>query len=365
MVPWVTWVTARPEPALPSRPASPRSSCLWSPSACSRSPCSSPTRFFHLLAEVFFTIIAVSVFLMAWMLREFLDDDLPVFLGIVLFAVAVLHVVHVADYPGVGIITNSPDPPTQVWVGLTLLQSASFLAAPLVLGRRIRMLPVLAAYLVVDGLILASVYWWKIFPVTLTAQRADALQDGQRVRGLRHARRRRAVVLAAGEAGCSDGAVAFLISALVSGIVAELWFTAYRTPHTWPNALGYAFLVLSALLIYRAVVEESLARPHALAVAGLRLERRGGARRAAGGGGRAQGARPAAGHDADVLPGEELRGERGRRVHRRARDVRRRRRHPPCRRGERPGGDRHLARRCRRSRRPRASPWPTTRIWRR
>jgi serine phosphatase RsbU (regulator of sigma subunit) len=226
--------------------------------------------FFHLLAEVFFTIIAVSVFLMAWMLREFLDDDLPVFLGIVLFAVAVLHVVHVADYPGVGIITDSPDPPTQVWVGLTLLQSASFLAAPLVLGRRIRMLPVLAAYLVVDGLILASVYWWKIFPVTITPS------------GLTPFKMISEYVACAMLAGAAlwfwlqrsrlqHGVVAFLVSALVSGIVAELWFTTYRTPHTWPDTMGYVFLVLSALLIYRSVVEESMARPHALAVADLRL----------------------------------------------------------------------------------------------
>jgi serine phosphatase RsbU (regulator of sigma subunit) len=225
--------------------------------------------FFHLLAEVFFSIVAVSVFLMAWMLREFLDDDLPVFLGIVLLTASILHVVHTADYPGVGIITASPDPPTQLWVALTLLEAASFLAAPFVMGRRIRILPVLAAYLLVDGLVLASVYWWKIFPVTLTTQgltpfkiageyAACAMFAGSAVLFWRRRSR------------LQPGAAPFLISAIVSSIVAELWFTAYRTPHTWPNALGHAFLVLSALLLYRAVVEESLARPHALAVSGLR-----------------------------------------------------------------------------------------------
>ena len=224
--------------------------------------------FFHLLAEVFFSMVAVSVFLMAWMLREFLDDDLPVFLGIVLFAAAILHVVHAADYPGVGIISNSPDPPTQVWVGLTLLQSASFLAAPFMLGRRIRMPPVLAAYLLVDGLILASIYWWKIFPVTIT---------GRGLTPFKMISEYLACAMLAGAAllfwlrrgRLQRGAVSFLLSAIVAAIVAELWFTAYTTPHTWPNALGHVCLVLSALLIYRAVVEESLARPHALAVAGL------------------------------------------------------------------------------------------------
>lgn len=225
--------------------------------------------FFHLLAEIFFAIIAVSVFLMAWMLREFLDDDLPVFLGIVLFAAAILHVVHAADFSGVGVISSSPDPATQVWVALTLIEAASFLAAPLVIGRRIPMLPVLGAYLVVDGLVLVTVYWWKIFPVALTAQGltpfkivceyvACAMFAGA------------ALLFWRSRSQLQRGALPFLISALVSSVVAELWFTAYRTQHTWPNALGHAFLVLSALLIYRAVVEESLARPHALAVSDLR-----------------------------------------------------------------------------------------------
>ena len=225
--------------------------------------------FFHLLAEIFFSIIAVSVFLMAWMLREFLEDDLPVFLGIVLFAVAILHVVHAADFSGMGIISSSVDPATQVWVALTLLQAASFVAAPFVMGRRIRMLPVLAAYLVVDGLALAAVYWWQIFPVALTAQGLTSFKIGCEyvacamfaVAALLFWRRRSRL---------QSGAVPFLISALASSIAAELWFTVYRTQHTWPNALGHAFMVLSALLIYRAVVEESLARPHALAVSGLR-----------------------------------------------------------------------------------------------
>ena len=225
--------------------------------------------FFHLLAEIFFSIIAVSVFLMAWMLREFLDDDLPVFLGIVLLSVAILHLVHAADFSGVGIISSSPDPATQVWVALTLLQAASFLAAPFVMGRRIRMLPVLIAYLVVDGLVLAGAYWWKVLPVAITAQGLTPFKIvGEYVACAMFAVA--ALLFWRRRSRLQRGAVPFLISALVSSIVAELWFTAYRVPHTWPNALGHAFMVLSALLIYRAVVEESLARPHALAVSGLR-----------------------------------------------------------------------------------------------
>jgi len=61
-----------------------------------------------------------------------------------------------------------------------------------------------------------------------------------------------------------------LWAALVASIVAELWFTLYHSVATWPNLIGHLFLVASALLIFRAVVDDGLARPHALAVKNLR-----------------------------------------------------------------------------------------------
>ena len=61
-----------------------------------------------------------------------------------------------------------------------------------------------------------------------------------------------------------------LRAALVVTIAAELWFTLYQSAHTWPNLVGHFLLVLSALLIFRAVVDDGLARPHAIAVSNLR-----------------------------------------------------------------------------------------------
>jgi serine phosphatase RsbU (regulator of sigma subunit) len=61
-----------------------------------------------------------------------------------------------------------------------------------------------------------------------------------------------------------------LRAALVVSILAELWFTLYHSAATWPNMVGHLFLVASALLIFRAVVDDGLARPHALAVRNLR-----------------------------------------------------------------------------------------------
>ena len=61
-----------------------------------------------------------------------------------------------------------------------------------------------------------------------------------------------------------------LRAALVVSVVAELGFTLFYVEATWPNLVGHLFLVVSALLIFRAIVDDGLARPHALAVTSLR-----------------------------------------------------------------------------------------------
>ncbi|MBE3032641.1 MAG: hypothetical protein IMZ74_05510, partial [Actinobacteria bacterium] len=101
---------------------------------------------FHTLAEIVFIVVCLSVLVVAWSLRQFLDDDFAVFLGIALWTVAALHIVHVVDYPGLGLISNSPDPPTQVWLGARLLLAGSFIVATFFFGRRMRVGVVLACF---------------------------------------------------------------------------------------------------------------------------------------------------------------------------------------------------------------------------
>ncbi len=126
---------------------------------------------FHTFAEVLYAVIGLGIFLMSWTLRQFQDDDFAAFIGIALLATSLLHLVHAVDFPGIDMISTSLDPPTQIWVAATLIQALSFAAAPFVLGRRLPLRPLLVAYLLLDVLVLASIYVWPVFP-------ADAHQCG-------------------------------------------------------------------------------------------------------------------------------------------------------------------------------------------
>jgi serine phosphatase RsbU (regulator of sigma subunit) len=223
---------------------------------------------FHTLAEIVFIVVCLSAIIMAWSLGEFLDDDFAIFLGAALIAVAVLHIVHMVDYPGLNLISKSLDPPTQVWLAARVLLACSLVAAAFVVGHRVSMVVVgvaLAAYVFVA---LASVYWWHIFPATLLPAGLTPFKMATEyaicavfvVAGVLFWRRRQSL---------PSGCWRFLCAALVASVLSDAWFTMYQRVATWPNMLGHFFLVASAILLFRAVVDDGLARPHALAVRNL------------------------------------------------------------------------------------------------
>ena len=56
---------------------------------------------FHTLAETVFIVVCLTVLIIAWSLRQFLDDDFAVFLGVALGSWPYCTSLHVVDYPGV------------------------------------------------------------------------------------------------------------------------------------------------------------------------------------------------------------------------------------------------------------------------
>lgn len=223
----------------------------------------------HTLSEVLFIVVCLSVVVMAWSLGNFLDDDFAVFLGAALVAVAALHMAHLLDYPGLGLLSGSLDPPTQIWLAARFLLACSLIAAAFVVGRRIS-LPIAGALLAGYWfVIMASVYWWHVFPSTLGHSGLTPFKVAAEyvicglfaVAGVLLYRRRQEL---------PPGCWRLLRLAIAASVVAELWFTMYQRATAWPNMLGHLFLVLSALLLFRALVDDGLARPHALAVRNLR-----------------------------------------------------------------------------------------------
>jgi hypothetical protein len=225
---------------------------------------------FHTVAEVLFAVVSFGVLIMAVTLRQFLDDDFPVFLGIALATAAMLQLVHTVDFPGINVISGTPDTPAQTWVAARFILAVSFVIAPFILGRRLRLRLTAAVYVALALVTLAAVYWWEVFPSAYSVAEGSTRFKtvSEYVISLLFAV---AIVLLWQRRERMPGqSTAFIVGALGVSIVAELVLSIHEGPERWPEMAGLVFLVLSAILVYLGVVEDGLARPHTLAVANLR-----------------------------------------------------------------------------------------------
>jgi hypothetical protein len=229
---------------------------------------------FHTVAEVLFAVVGFGVLIMAVALRRFLDDDFPVFVGIAVGAASLLQLVHMLDFPGMNVVSGSPDSSSHVWVFARTLMAVSFVIAPSVLGRRLRLRLTAVLYAVVAALGLMAVYWWSVFPSAYDLDGGPTrfkTASAYLISGLFAVA---ALLLWRRRAMLPGHSFALVVAALVASVLAELWLAVHTGSQTWPDVVGLVFLVLSAILVYLGLVEDTLARPHALAVSDLREAKR-------------------------------------------------------------------------------------------
>ena len=220
---------------------------------------------FHSLAEIFSIIIACGIFMIAWNSRRFLDNQYLLFIGIAYLFVGGLDLVHTLAYKGMGVFSGyDANLPTQLWIAARYLQSISLLLAPLWIGRKLKINPMLLAYGVVVALLLLAIFPWQIFP--------DCFMEG---RGLTPFKKiseyiislilMTAIVLLIQRRKEFDPIVFRLLSgAILTTIAAEVAFTFYVSVYGLPNLVGHLFKVVSFYLIYKALIETGLVRPYDL-----------------------------------------------------------------------------------------------------
>ena len=121
---------------------------------------------FHSLIELFTVIVAGGIFVIAWNARGYIHNNYLLFIGIASVFVALIDVIHTLAYQGMGVFgSDTANLATQLWIAAQFLQALAWLMAPLFLHRRLRLGVELCAYGVATGLLLLSIFYWKVFPV--------------------------------------------------------------------------------------------------------------------------------------------------------------------------------------------------------
>jgi PAS domain S-box-containing protein len=230
---------------------------------------------FHGLAEVFSIVVACGIFMVAWNARSLLENHYLLFLGIAYLFVGFLDLIHTLAYKGMGVfpqyaISHGANLATELWIATRYVESLSLLVAPLFIRRSLRAVPVFFGYAGLTLLLLASIFLWDSFP--------DCFVDGRGLTPFKIVSEyaiclillASAGVLVREERAFDRDVRRFLVAAILVTIGEELSFTLYTDVYGFTNLLGHFLKIVSFYLIYRAVIETGVVRPHAVVFRNLK-----------------------------------------------------------------------------------------------
>jgi signal transduction histidine kinase len=218
---------------------------------------------FHSIVEATFVAVAVAVFVMAWNLRTVTENGYAVVIGTGLIFASAIQLVHALAYKGMGVFPGAEaDLATQLWIGSRYLTAATFVAAPFYFGRNPRVSFVSAVYAAVTSLILAAIFWWRIFPVCYTE--GAGLTDFKKISEYLIAT---LFVAAAGLViwrgrDLDASSRGLFVAAMLASAAAEIAFTLYIGVYALPNLIGHLLMFLSVYFVYRGTVTTGMARTY-------------------------------------------------------------------------------------------------------
>lgn len=221
---------------------------------------------FHSLVEIFSIVIAGAIFIIAWNSREHLADSYLYLLGIAYLFIGFLDLMHTLSYKGMQIFTDYDFYANQLWIATRFLESLTLLAAFFLVRRRITFRPYVleAGYAVVTGLILLSIFQWRLFPICFiegVGQTPFKIWSEFvicAILGLATwlAYRHRQLF--------SPQVFGYLMVSLVCTILSELSFTFYVSNYGFSNMVGHYFKIASFYMVYRAIVLTGIRSPYQL-----------------------------------------------------------------------------------------------------
>jgi hypothetical protein len=217
----------------------------------------------HTLVEMFTIIVACSIFMIAWNTRRFLSNNYILFIGISFLFVSVFDLLHTVAYQGQNTVPGIDDNiATQLWITARVMGSTSLLIAPLLMDSRLRPRLVFGAYAAVTVVLLAMIFYWKVFP--------GCVGEGGKLTKFK-------IVSEYVIASLFAAALAFLlwkhrefdksvlrllIGSILLRICSELMLMSYIGAEDFPSKVGHFLKIAAFYLFYKALVESALVKPY-------------------------------------------------------------------------------------------------------
>jgi signal transduction histidine kinase/CheY-like chemotaxis protein len=225
---------------------------------------------FHSLAELFSIVIAITLFLIMWNSKKYMENKVLVFIGTGYLFISVLDLLHTLSYQGMPIFKDYDFYANQLWIAARYMESLTLLIAfawPARVNQTIRRVGtrgILTLYFLITVVLVASIFVWKIFPICFIANQgqtefkiiSEYIIILILVAGI--------LLLWKNRSDFDEKIYKLLSAAMILTILQELSFTLYTDNFGILNMIGHYFKIFSFYLMYRAIVKTGIEEPYNL-----------------------------------------------------------------------------------------------------
>jgi diguanylate cyclase (GGDEF)-like protein/PAS domain S-box-containing protein len=224
----------------------------------------------HSSMELFSIVIACGVFMVIWNSRKHPNDSYFLVLGVSSVFVAIIDVLHIFSYKGVGILNSSDyNLQSQLWLAARFMQAVSLLIAPLVIDRVISSRKLLIGYcfasITITGLIFAG-YFPNAFSEETGLTLFNKISEYVLTFGFITA----SLLLLRKRDHFDKRVFKLLSGAIYVSIASELVFAVVGDLNSSASLIGHTAKAVAYYLIYTAIIKTAVSEPMALLYGNLK-----------------------------------------------------------------------------------------------
>lgn len=219
---------------------------------------------FHSIAEVFSVCIALTIFLITWNSKHFIQNKLFIILGISYLFIGFLDLLYMLSYKGMNIFTDYDYYANQIWIATRFLESMTLLISFIFVKRHknVNTFLVFFIYTLTTSIIVLSVFYWKTFPICfIEGVGLTPFKIFSEYIIL-------SILLAAlifsfyNRKYFKEQIYRYIALSILLTMFSELTFTLYIDNYGLSNLMGHYFKLLSFYLIYKAIIVKAIKEPH-------------------------------------------------------------------------------------------------------
>jgi len=217
---------------------------------------------FHTMIELFTVVITGLIFVIVWNLKDRIDNNFLVILGIACFFIGAFDFLHTISYSGIDAFgTGSSNLSVQLWIISRYIEVFTFLSATLLISKKTNPYRLYLLYLSLSAGLLLTIYPFGVFP--------DCYIEGQGLTSFKIISEYIICViyllvlyLLNKRKDYFDPDIHLLISiSIIFTVIAEISFTTYLSVYGFSNLMGHIFRIIAFVFLYKAFVESALRKP--------------------------------------------------------------------------------------------------------